>query len=136
MDKKKQNKQNTAAPASSIHNRHYAKSIRSSLSRFCVGFFPPIYRLRLAYSATTFGVFFMLCKCCSHSAACPPVLTTLWMIFATLPLRRELRSLTRSSRQVQRTASDPARRIRPTARSDSSVDANKCLPEGRREQQS
>uniref|UniRef100_A0A4W6C523 Uncharacterized protein n=1 Tax=Lates calcarifer TaxID=8187 RepID=A0A4W6C523_LATCA len=52
-------------------------------------------------------------------SACPPVLMTLWMTFATWPLRRELSSLTRSSRQVQRTAREAARRISPTVRSDS-----------------
>lgn len=76
------------------------------------------------------------CKTSSSSKGSPPVLMTLWMTFATWPLRRELSSLTRSSRQVQRTARDPARRIRPTARSDSSVDTNKCLPAEWQEQQS
>uniref|UniRef100_A0A8C9YME8 Uncharacterized protein n=1 Tax=Sander lucioperca TaxID=283035 RepID=A0A8C9YME8_SANLU len=69
----------------------------------------------------------VVCKT-SSSKACPPVLMTLWITFATWPLRRELSSLTRSSRQVQRTAREPARRIRPTVRSDSPVDTNKCLP--------
>lgn len=53
---------------------------------------------------------------------------TLWMTFATWPSRRELSSLTRSSKHVQRTAREAASRIRPTVRSDISVDANKCLP--------
>lgn len=78
----------------------------------------------------------VLCKWTSGSTACPPVLMTLWMTFATWPLRRELRSLTRSSRQVQRTAREAARRIRPTVRSDSSVDTNKCLPAESQDQQS
>ncbi len=69
-----------------------------------------------------------LCKSSGGSTARSPVLMTLWMTFATWPLRRELSSLTSSSRQVQRTAIEPARRIRPTLRSDSSVDTNKCLP--------
>uniref|UniRef100_A0A671WL86 Uncharacterized protein n=1 Tax=Sparus aurata TaxID=8175 RepID=A0A671WL86_SPAAU len=69
-----------------------------------------------------------LSKSSSGSTVCPPVLMTLWMTFATWPLRRELSSLTRSSRQVQRTAREPAKRIRPTLRSDSSVETNKCLP--------
>lgn len=53
---------------------------------------------------------------------------TLWMAFATWPLRRELSSLTRSSKHVHRTASEVASRMRPTVRSDISADANKCLP--------
>ncbi len=76
------------------------------------------------------------CKTCSSPKESPPVLMTLWMTFATWPPRRELSSLTRSSRQVQRTAREPARRIRPTVRSDSSVDTNKCLPAEWRKQQS
>lgn len=59
---------------------------------------------------------------------CPPVLMILWMTFATWPLRRELSSLTRSSRQVQRTAKEAARRISPTVRSDRPVETNKCRP--------
>lgn len=57
-----------------------------------------------------------------------PVLMALWITFATWPWRRELSSLTRSSRQVQRTTMEPARRIRPTERSESPVDTNRCLP--------
>lgn len=68
-----------------------------------------------------------------NSKACPPVLMTVWMTFATWPLRSELSSLTRSSRQVQRTAREPASRISPTARSDSCDDTNKCLPEERQD---
>uniref|UniRef100_A0A7N6C0J2 Uncharacterized protein n=1 Tax=Anabas testudineus TaxID=64144 RepID=A0A7N6C0J2_ANATE len=70
--------------------------------------------------------------CISH---CPPVLMTSWMTFATWPLRRELSSLTSNSRQVQRTAREAARRIRPTVRSDSGVETNKCLPAERQDQQ-
>uniref|UniRef100_A0A667ZNQ1 Uncharacterized protein n=1 Tax=Myripristis murdjan TaxID=586833 RepID=A0A667ZNQ1_9TELE len=69
----------------------------------------------------------------SFSAPCPPVLMTVWMTFATWPLRSELSSLTRSSRQVQRTAREPASRISPTVRSDSCDDANKCRPEERQD---
>lgn len=77
-----------------------------------------------------------LCKILSGSRARPPVLMTLWITFATWPLRRELSSLTRSIRQVQRTAREPARRIRPTVRSDSPEDTNKCLPAEWQDQQS
>lgn len=91
----------------------------------------------LQHQRTTFFMqsasdcFFRAVPRCGRSAARPPVLMTLWMTLATWPCRRELSSLTRSSRQEQRTSSEPARRIRPTTRSDSSVDANRCLPEGR-----
>uniref|UniRef100_A0A8C3G4S0 Uncharacterized protein n=1 Tax=Cyclopterus lumpus TaxID=8103 RepID=A0A8C3G4S0_CYCLU len=78
-----------------------------------------------------------MCQTSSSSKESRPVLTTLWMTFATWPLRRALSSLTSSSRQVQRTAREPARRIRPTVRSDRPVDTNKCLPaEGQHQQPS
>lgn len=67
-------------------------------------------------------------KSSRSSEARPPVLMTLWMAFATWPWRRELSSLTSSSRQVQSTAREAARRIRPTVRSESCVDTNKCPP--------
>lgn len=43
--------------------------------------------------------------------------------------------MTSNSRQVQRTAREAARRIRPTVRSDSGVETNKCLPAERQDQQ-
>lgn len=60
-----------------------------------------------------------LCLTCRLEAAPPPVSLTLWMTFARWPFRRELSSLTRSSRQVQRTSCRPSRRSRATLRSDS-----------------
>uniref|UniRef100_A0A8D3C494 Uncharacterized protein n=1 Tax=Scophthalmus maximus TaxID=52904 RepID=A0A8D3C494_SCOMX len=49
----------------------------------------------------------------THLNACPPVLMTVWMTFATC------------SKHVQRTAREAARRISPTVRSDSEVETNK-----------
>ncbi len=56
------------------------------------------------------------------------MLIIFWMVLATCPWRRELRSLTSSRRQVQSTSSEEASRINPTARSDNPIYTNRWVP--------
>uniref|UniRef100_A0AAY4BIB9 Uncharacterized protein n=1 Tax=Denticeps clupeoides TaxID=299321 RepID=A0AAY4BIB9_9TELE len=63
-----------------------------------------------------------------------PVLISWWITLVTCPLSKELSSLTRSTRQLQRTSRDAAKRISPTAKSDMEESTKRCLPKGKNEQ--